>query len=162
MLTTEVVPGATVFPRIAWRWEAETDILSGTYLRPSPHERSGTVELTSPDGAVAVLDVVEGEICGVDIVIWPDVEVVSGLRAPAPAMAGRVALPPGLADNAPEDETELTIEVDTSEQVYHLRIGPDRPVTVVQVADHLLIEVDTDQRLAGLWLTGVPPFAGGA
>jgi hypothetical protein len=29
---------------------------------------------------------------------------------------------------------------------------------VVQVADHLLIEVDSQDRVAGFWLTGVPPF----
>ena len=31
MLQTIVIPGVTVFPRLSWRWESETDILSGSY-----------------------------------------------------------------------------------------------------------------------------------
>jgi hypothetical protein len=162
MLQTAVVPGATVFPRIAWRWESETDILSGSYRAPTAGEDATSLDLSSADGAVAVLDVVAGEICGVDIVIWPDVETVSGLQAPAPTMAGRVTLPGPLGGNAggPLEEVELAVEVDPSEQLFHLRVGPERPVDTVQVADHLLIEVDEEQRLAGFWLTGVPPFPG--
>lgn len=160
MVPVRVIPGATFFPRVSWRWESETDILSGSYRSAQKGERAESAELSSPDGAVAVLDVVEQEICGVDIVIWPDVETVSGLQAPAPTLAGRVLLP------APEDggvrqvELELAVEVDQSEQVFHLRVGGERPVTAIQVADHLLVEVDADQLLAGFWLTGVPPFPG--
>lgn len=159
MLQTTVVPGATLFPQVTWRWESETDILSGTYRVPRRGESAESAEVSSPDGAVAVLDVVQGEICGVDIVIWPDVETVSGLQPPAPVMAGRVTLPP-VDGGHRQVETELAIEVDSSEQIFHLRIGAERPVTVVQVADHMLIEVDEDQLLAGFWLTGVPPFPG--
>ena len=158
MLQTEVHPGVTLFPQIAWRWDSETDILSGTYRHAGPDETAGTVEISSPDGAVAVLDIVDGDICGLDIVIWPDVETVSGLQAPAPMVAGRVGVPVGALPG--QLETELAVEVDSAEQVFHLRIGPERRVTYVQVADHLLIEVDEEQQLAGFWLTGVPPFPG--
>ena len=41
---------------------------------------------------------------------------------------------------------------------FHLLVGPRRPVTTIAVADHLLIEVDDGDELAGFWLTGVPPF----
>ena len=75
MLHTTVVPGATVFPRISWRWEAETDILSGSYRAAVHGERAESVELSSADGAVAVLDVVANEVCGVDLVILPSSEV---------------------------------------------------------------------------------------
>ncbi|HEX9895389.1 MAG TPA: hypothetical protein VGA78_15780 [Gemmatimonadales bacterium] len=156
MLATAIMPGLTVFPQLAWRWESETDILSGSYRTPRRGETAETVELSSPDGAVAVLDVVENEICGLDIVIWPDVETVSGLRPPAPQMAGKVGLPPPSGPR--QIEEPLAVTVDGLEQTFHLRIGPERPVTVVQVADHLLIEVDASDQLAGFWLTGVPPF----
>lgn len=160
MLPTKVIPGATVFPRISWRWETETDILSGSYRSAGIGESAESVELSSADGAVSVLDVVGNELCGVDIVIWPDVETVSGLQAPAPTMAGRVTLDPVDDDTARQLETELAIEVDPAEQTFHLRVGSERMVTVIQVADHLLIEVDSDEVFAGMWMTGVPPFPG--
>jgi hypothetical protein len=156
MLTATIQPGLTVFPQVMWRWESETDILSGSYRAPRRGERAETVEMSSPDGAVAVLDVVENEICGLDIVIWPDVATISALKPPAPQMAGKVTLPPSDAPRMLEEP--LAITVDGLEQTFHLRIGPERPITVVQVADHLLIEVDAADHLAGFWLTGVPPF----
>jgi hypothetical protein len=156
MLPTVILPGLAVFPRIHWRWESETDILSGSSRTARRGEVAEAVELSGPDGAVAVLDVIGGEVCGVDIVIWPDVETISGLQPPAPEVAGRVTLPPGRGSR--EVETPLAVEVDGLEQTFHLRIGPKRPVTVIQVADHLLIEVDSSDELAGFWLTGVPPF----
>jgi len=156
MLPVQIAAGLTVFPQIAWHWESETDILSGSYRAPHRGDSTETVELSSDDGAMAVLDVVNGEICGLDIVIWPDVETVATLRPPAPQVAGRVTLPP--ADGPRQVEDQLSVTVDALEQTFHLRIGPLRPVTVVQAADHLLIEVDAADRLAGFWLTGVPPF----
>jgi hypothetical protein len=156
MLPIVVVPGISVFPQISWRWESETDILSGTYRSARKGETAEAVEVSSPDGAVAVLDVVGGELCGLDIVIWPDVQTVGDLRPPAPQVAGKITLPPSAEPR--QEEEPMTVTVDSLEQTFHLRIGPDRPIEVVQVADHLLIEVDAESRLAGFWLTGVPPF----
>lgn len=161
MLETVVIPGATVFPRLSWRWESETDILSGSYRTSGPEQLAESIEVSSPNGAVAVLDVVDGEICGLDMVIWPDVETVTGLQAPAPDMAGRVTVPPVPRGVARQLEVELAVEVDPGEQTFHVAVGPGRPVTVLQVADHLMIEVDEDQALAGFWLTSVPPFPAG-
>ncbi len=156
MLPAAIVSGITVFPQIAWHWEAETDILSGSYHIARRGESVEAIELSSSDGAVAVLDVVNGELTGLDIVIWPDVETVTELRPPAPQVAGKVTLPP--ADQPRQIEEPLSVTVDGLERTFHLRIGNARPVTVVQVADHLLIEVDATDQLAGFWLTGVPPF----
>jgi hypothetical protein len=39
-----------------------------------------------------------------------------------------------------------------------LRVGRARAVTVVRVADHFLVEVDKQARIAGLWFVDVPPF----
>jgi len=157
MLPTITVPGIGVLPRITWRWESETDILSGTYRTAKHGETAETVELSSDNGAVAVLDVVGSEICGIDIVIWPDVETITGLRPLPPQVVGRVLLPPG-TEGPRQIEAELAVEVDGLEEIFHLRVGAPRAMTVVQVADRLLLEVDTDGQLAGFWLTGVPPF----
>ena len=55
-------------------------------------------------------------------------------------------------------ETALTVEKNPSESVFHLRVGRSRPASVVRVADLLLVEVDKQARLAGLWFLEVPPF----
>lgn len=156
MLNTTLAPRTGTLPRITWRWEAETDILSGTTRMPVAGEPAAAVEVSSPDGAVIVLDVIGGELCGLDIVIWPDVETVPVLDAPVHPEAGRVMVPAGSA--ARQEEEELAIQVDGPERTFHLRVGPARDTRTVQVADHLLVEVDADGALAGFWLTGVPPF----
>jgi hypothetical protein len=156
MIPILVRPGAAVAPATIWRWESETDILSGSYRTPVPGESAEAVELSSPEGAVVVLDVIEDEICGIDVVIWPDVETRTGLQAPATTLPGRVLLPP--SSEPRQLESELSVEVDGLEQTFHLVVGPPRPVTAIRVADHLLIEVDHADGLAGFWLTSVPPF----
>ena len=57
-----------------------------------------------------------------------------------------------------ELDTPLTMDKNQSESVFHLRIGRQRAATVVRVADHLLVELDKQSRLAGFWLLEVPPF----
>ena len=42
--------------------------------------------------------------------------------------------------------------------MFHIRVGRQRPATVVRVADHMLVEIDKQSRIAGLWLLEVPPF----
>jgi hypothetical protein len=59
---------------------------------------------------------------------------------------------------AVEVDTALTVEKNADESVFHIRVGRARPVSVMRVADHLLVEVDKQSRLAGLWLLEVPPF----
>ncbi len=59
---------------------------------------------------------------------------------------------------AVEVDTALTVEKNTNESVLHIRVGRQRPAIVVRVADLLLVEVDKNSRLAGLWFLDVPPF----
>ena len=63
---------------------------------------------------------------------------------------------PGVA--ALEVDTALTVEKNPAESVFHVRAGRSRVVTVVRVADRLLVEVDKQGRIAGLWFLDVPPF----
>lgn len=156
MLRAEVVSREGSLPHVSWRWEPETDILSGSCRRPASGQRAEAVELSGPDGAVVVLDVVDQELCGLDIVIWPDVETIAELVPPAPSTEGWVRL--ALATGAPSEELELALRVDGPERTFHLRFGPPRAARVVRVADHFLVEVDADGLVAGCWLTHVPPF----
>ena len=161
-MDAHIEPLTGALPSITWRWDAETDILSGAFrgTRKGPG-LTGSVELTDDIGSVAVLDVSNGLICGLDIVVWPEVSTTAGLAAPADLTHGRVVLParpsrPGIASL--EIDTTLSVRTDPNESVFHLLIGVRRPAEVVRVADHLSIEVDDVGLLAGFWLTGVPPF----
>ena len=151
-------------PHIAWRWDPETDILTGAVKRTAAKGApglTGSVELEGGDGSFVLLDVAAGAIRGVEVVVWPDVRTVPGLDGPTDAEHGDVELPgrrsqPAVA--AVEVDASLAIDTNTAESVFHVRVGPIRPVTPVRVADGLLVEVDEQQELAGLWLTEVPPF----
>src|SRR5258708_39554239 len=83
------------------------------------------------------------------------------LPAPDTVKEARVVFPtrrsqPGIA--AVEVDTPLTVEKNAKESVFHIRVGRQRPVSVAPGADHMLVEVDKQGRLAGLVLLGVPPF----
>jgi hypothetical protein len=157
-----VEPLTGSLPSIGWRWDPETDILSGAFKgNRKSGGLTGTVELTDAEGSVAVLDVNNGVICGLDVVVWPEVSTGASLQIPARLTDGRVVLParpsrPGVA--SVEVDTTLLVETNSAESVFHLRIGPRRSVEVVRVADNFYIEVDQRGGLAGCWLTNVPPF----
>lgn len=150
-------------PKVTYRWDPETDILSVACKGVSKSAGlTGTVDLEGADGSFVVIDVAGGVVRGVDVVTWPDdIRTVDTLAPPELAKDGRVVFPnrnsqPGVA--AVEVDTPLTIEKNPTESLFHIRVGRQRPSTVVRVADHLLLEVDKLSRLAGLWLLEVPPF----
>ena len=99
---------------------------------------------------------------GVDVVTWPDdVRTVASLAPPSATKEGQVTFPgrrsqPGVS--AVEVDTALTVDKNETESVFHIRVGRQRTATVVRVADHMLVEVDKQSRIAGLWLLEVPPF----
>ena len=161
-IEARVEPLTGQLPVIAWRWDPETDILSGAFKgNRKSGGLTGTVELTDAEGSVAVLDVNNGVICGLDVVVWPEVTTSATLQVPARLTDGRVVLPsrpsrPGVA--SVEVDTTLSVETNTAESVFHLRIGPRRAVEVVRVADNFYVEVDQQGALAGFWLANVPPF----
>lgn len=147
-------------PTLLWRWDAETDILSGAMAGVAKLAGlTGTVELTDDEGSIAVVDVAGGVLRGLDIVVWPEVTEVEGLVAPLPARDAQIVLPPrssqpGIASL--EVDTTLSVAANPDHDVLHLRIGTKRQVEVVRVADRLLVEVDPRKRLAGFWLLNVP------
>jgi len=151
-------------PHIAWRWDPETDILTGAVKRAVAKGApglNGSVELEGGDGSFVLLDVAGGAIRGVEVVVWPDVRTVSGLAAPVEAKHGDVELPGRRSQAcvaAVEVDASLAIDTNADESVFHVRIGPSRPAMPVRVADGLVVEVDEQEELAGLWLTEVPAF----
>jgi hypothetical protein len=163
-MDARIEPLSGALPSVSWRWDPETDILSGAFKgNRKSGGMTGTVELTDAEGSVAVLDVNNGVICGLDVVVWPEVIAVSELQVPAKLTDGRVVLPsrpsrPGVA--SVEVDTTLSVQTNGAESVFHLQIGPRRPVEGVRAADNFYIEVDHQGGLAGFWLTNVPAFQG--
>ncbi len=161
-MEARVEPLTGSLPAISWRWDPETDILSGAFKgNRKSGGLTGTVELTDAEGSVAVLDVNNGVICGLDVVVWPEVSTLADLRVPAQLTDGRVVLParpsrPGVASL--EVDTTLSVQTNSTESVFHLRIGPRRNTEVVRVADNFYVEVDQQGGVAGFWMTNVPPF----
>jgi hypothetical protein len=160
---TRIEPLGGKLPKVSYRWDPETDILTVACKGVSKSRGlTGTVDLEGADGSFVVIDVMGGVVRGLDVVTWPDdIRTVDALRAPEPAQDGRIVFPtrqsqPGIA--AVEVDTAITIEKNPRESLFHIRVGRARPTTIVRVADHLLLEVDKQMRLAGLWLLEVPPF----
>jgi hypothetical protein len=162
-LAGRVVERTGRVPHISYRWDAETDILTGAIrsARTKAGGLTGSVELEGGDGSFILLDVAGGAICGVEVVVWPDVRTAASLTPPTAVEEGDVILPtrrsqPSVA--AVEVDTALMIETNAAESVFHVRLGSARHASVVRVADGLLVEVDEEAELAGLWLLDVPPF----
>jgi hypothetical protein len=158
-----VEPLSGKLPKVSYRWDPETDILS-VACRPAAKANgmNGTIDLEGGDGAFVVLDVAGGLLQGLDVVTWPDeVRTVATLTPPTTDREGRVLFPqrrsqPGVA--AVEVDTAIGVEKNAAESVFHIRVGRARAVKPVRVADRLLVEMDDKDRLAGIWLLDVPPF----
>ena len=158
-----VEPLTGSLPSIGWRWDPETDILSGAFKgNRKSGGLTGTVELTDAEGSVAVLDVNNGVICGLDVVVWPEVTTSpepAGSRHASPTAAWCCRPgPPGPVSRrwrwTPPSRSRPTVPraCSISGSV------PAAPVEVVRVADNFYIEVDQQGGLAGFWLANVPPF----
>ena len=149
-------------PKVSYRWDPETDILTVACKGVAKSEgMNGTVDLEGGDGSFVVIDVAGGALRGVDVVTWPeDVRTLNSLEPPS-SKEGQVTFPDrrskaGVA--AVEVDTPLTVDKNPTESIFHIRVGRQKPATIVRVADHLLVELDKQSRLAGLWLLEVPPF----
>jgi hypothetical protein len=162
-MEARIEPLTGSLPSISWRWDPETDILSGAFKgNRKAGGLTGTVELTDAEGSVAVLDVNNGVVCGLDMVVWPEVSTRSDIQVPARLTEGRVVLASGGSRGAVssvEVDTSLSVETNAAESIFHLLIGPRRSVEVVRAADNFYVEVDQHGGLAGFWMTNVPPFS---
>jgi len=149
-------------PPVEYRWDADTDILCAM-LRPVGVSEglTGSVDIEGADGAWITLELTDGRLGAVEIAVWPDVRTVAALAEPVESRPARIRVPnrasqPGLA--AVEVETPIRAVADKAERTIHFRIGASRPTTALRVARDLLVEVDQQSRIAGLWFLNVPPF----
>lgn len=164
-IKVEAQPASEAVPAVEYRWDADTEILSAQ-LSPRANGAgggmSGSVELEGADGSWLILDVSAGRISGVEVAVWPEVQMRSSLTPPAAIENARVAVPsrksqPGVASL--EVETALRAEADADERVFHFTVGKSRQTRTVRFARDLLLDLDESGHLAGLWLLNVPPFS---
>ena len=148
---------------VEYRWDTDTDILTAR-LGMTPDERdgvSGSVELEGADGSWLVFDVRAGRISGIEIAVWPDVHKNGALAPPGSQEEASVLVPlvaNGSGQATLEIEAPIRAEADDAERVIYFRIGQKREVRTVRLARDLLLDLDPQGRVAGLWLLNVPPF----
>lgn len=149
-------------PRVNYRWDPETEILSGAIdALPGESGYTGAIELEDPAGAFVTLDLQEGSLRAVEVVVWPETETVDALTPPTDVPGGRLSVPP-----RPSQPGIAFVEVDAAMRAakspdgntYRLSIGPRRKSRAYRLADNLLIEMDDAGQPAGFWLLNVPPF----
>ena len=120
---------------------------------------SGSVEIEGTDGSWLILDLNGGSVHGVEVAVWPEVRKRASLSPPGEITDGRVMLGgEGNGIASIEMNTALAAEADESERTIHFRLGPSRQTKTVRIARDILIDVDGRDRIAGVWLLGVPPF----
>jgi hypothetical protein len=161
-IAVQLEPSAGPPPAVEYRWDADTDILTARLAAAEEGSGpSGSVDLEGTDGAWLILDVVKGRIVGLEVAVWPDVRKRATLAPPPTVEDARVVVP--LRSSQPgavlvEVETPLLAESDETERVIYFRVGMKRDVRTVRLGLDLLLDVDPQSRIAGLWLLNVPPF----
>src|SRR5256885_6650715 len=147
---TRIEPLDGKLPKVSYRWDPETDILSVACKGVAKATGfDGTVDLEGDDGSFVLLDVVGGVLRGVEVVSWPDdVRTLDALAVPEPMKDGRVVFAsrksqPDVA--AVEVDTALTVEKNHTESVLHVRVGRMRIATVVRIRPTRACSTDSER-----------------
>jgi hypothetical protein len=159
-LNATVVAAERALPAFGFRWDAETEILAGRCEVPDPPIGfTGAWELESPEGAVVILETVGGVLCGVEVVVWPDLERRPRLAVPHTAPTARLVLaaPAGQASGVLEVESPIAAATIPAETTIHLSFGGAGARTI-RVADNVLVDLGAGGQPVGLWLLRLPPF----
>ena len=147
---------------VEYRWDTDTDILIAVLRSAHVSEGlTGSMDIEGADGAWITLELTDGRLGSVEIAVWPDVRTVASLPVPTTARPARIRVPARRSQPGPEAlevNTAIQAVADKAERTIHFRIGASRPTSVLRVATDLLLELDAESRIVGLWLLNVPPF----
>jgi hypothetical protein len=158
----QVEPSKSAAPKVEYRWDPDTEILSAQLTpRAEGQGLSGSVELEGADGSWLILDVSGGRINGIEVAVWPEVQMRNALKPPETFEDGNVVVPSRKSQpdvTALEVETPLIAESDETERVFHFSLGRPRKVRTIRCANDVLVELDASNNLVGLWLLNVPPY----
>jgi hypothetical protein len=163
-IETQIVPLDGELPRVSFRWDSKTEILAGA-MAPQSGTGSGsrTIELGGSHGSYLSLDLVDNMLAGIEVVVWPQGDVVDHLDVPSPDRRGMLRVIRGGSGNDPavvELGQPLSCLRTADESTVHIRLSGADSGGVVAVADNLLAEIDVAGQLTALWLLDVPPFPG--
>lgn len=165
-VTVQVEQHAGTLAPVEYRWDTDTGILTANLHDAEASDgMSGSVELAGSDGSWLILDVKGGNIHGVEVAVWPeDVRKLGTLEPPADVAAVKLVVPPrrdvgGVA--LLQVETTVLAEADAGERTIHFKLGPSRGARTVRIASDILVDVDDQAAIKGIWLLNVPPFPGG-
>jgi hypothetical protein len=159
-IPVRIEPWAGAPAPVDYRWDEDTDILTA-HVGGAPGGRSLSVDVEGTDGSWLILDVADERIRGVEVAVWPTVRKRADLKPPDEIESVRVKVgrndePAGVS--AVEVDTPVAAESDHAERTIHFRLGPGRQVRTVRIARDMLLDIDSRDRLAGVWLLEVPPF----
>ena len=158
-IPVRIEPGAGSPAPVAYRWDEDTDILTAQ-VGDGKGGRSLSVDVEGSDGSWLILDVSDERIRGVEVAVWPTVQKRSDLKPPAEIESVHVKVGREHSTNtvnAVEVDTPVAAESDHDERTIHFRLGHGREVRTVRIARDMLLDIDSRDRLAGVWLLEVPP-----
>ena len=160
-LVVHVEPRSTAAPKVKYRWDADTEILTAAIAKgPTLGGLTGGVELEGQDGSWLLLDVEDGSLRSIEVAVWPEVRSNASLAAPADCETVAVSIParasqPGIA--AMEVSAAMRAEANTGETTIHFVLLPKRMRTV-RIASDILLDLSEHGAVTGVWLCNVPPF----
>lgn len=160
-IAVKLEPFAGPAPSVVYRWDADTEILSA-HLEPAPlgQGKSGSVGLEGSDGSWIILDLIGGQICAVEIAVWPGMEERPRLAAPTRAEDVALLIPAARSSRevrSVEVATTMSAECDALGRTFHFLVGSPREARVIRIASDILFEVDVENQISGVWLLNVPP-----
>jgi len=163
-ITTKILPYHDHLKQVEFRWNQETEILAGDLPGVGGEQStSHTIELGGTQGSYMSLNVQDGILNGIEVVVWPRGHRVEYLVPPKANRIGRLQVtvagstgPPGVV----ELDVPFFCTRDVNGSIVHLVFGARRDVEAVALAKNLIAEVDKAGYLAGLWLIDIPRFPG--
>lgn len=160
-IAVQLEPRAARAPSVEYTWDSDTEILSA-HLKPGAESSgvSGSVGLEGSDGSWLILDVNGGRINAVEVAVWPEVRQRASLAAPQKVEDLSILIPAARSSRevrSVEVATRMSAESDLSGKTFHFRLGAPRETRAVRLASDILLDIDAQNRVTGLWLLNVPP-----
>ena len=160
-IAVQLEPRTDKTPKVKYTWDSDTEILSA-HLRPGSEASglSGSVGLEGADGSWVILDVNGGRINAVEVAVWPEVQQRPTLEVPKKVEEAAVLIPAARSSRevkSVEVATSLIAESDAARSTIHFKLGKSSKTRAIRLATDILLDVDANNRVAGLWLLNVPP-----
>jgi hypothetical protein len=163
-IAVQLEPRSDRPPSVEYKWDSDTEILSA-HLKPGAESSglSGSVGVEGTDGSWLILDVNGGRINAVEVAVWPEVMQRATLAVPQSIEELSILIPAARSSRevrSVEVATNMSAESDPGRKNIHFRLGSPRRTRAVRLASDILLDVDAQNRVTGVWLLNVPPCPG--